>query len=1190
MPGPGKNNQLNKEIIREFDGKYANGGAGFFVNQIAFDVGAVLDMFYPDTYGENARGERVKKTYSEVLSDYGQSAIMTAPLHPVPVSGDASSLSKSRILHQDGADARGLNKAFEIHKDGTKKAREFMDGLSGPAEAFKPYFRLVLRHMDEGQDYVQGYMDNPYLYTISGNLTGGGPKMLPLTEDGKTVMKDGKPVIDFEGMKAVLQGTEDDPGPLKPFMDLVNATNDLWDLEYERQAHLRNGSTRAQEKEYLDKLTKAADTLDTAFKNAGKFEEDHPGQWGTEYLNNAFAHIVDHDRDIRSGVGHVMGQKQAAANGYGMHELPMLGFIGELDAVLPVKSREAQKNLESAQADYNRLANDPNAGGAAVQAARENLERCLLTRNNYDAIREDFDALKADVWNKKVSTAEEKLEVFNKIQKFRQDHRGLRIGSSTFADFCTGTDAHFAQIGERLNDPVPDKTANELSAERLEKIRGAGAEAQQQLQELRAANEEEFADYDPYPEDQDPEAEANPDRNGRYFAFREKEARYERRVLHGKLAEDLDHVTDMRETANFFDRLIDKYDLTLEEGELKIGVKNDPYPETLGTRLRGEILRHSYENLQKNMITDLRDVGAQEKTPEQLKEAAAEYIWNGFAADMGRRQAETGAAEDLAAKREAMMPAVRSYVDNMDFAGLNAGDLAAILETGREGLVDAARNISAVSEREAFRNGDNFSGPYMDDQIAALDRADRGVLFSTDEYKNIVRDLKDLNRDIKAADGTWRTTGNYKNETYDARDFERRELDLINRMQAYIDRKTEGLRTRRSSTARNRRDTMQQAMDRLKQRYEKDKAAPDLSREQVDELRTYETYLDNRKNAYGMNQREAGAVNDTQKVFDTVDKNERYVRNQNADRLVEQVVERGLKKNDPEVEETMARLTVSVAKLLRYRDMSINDRVTREEINSVHDIGRDFLRTPFGHQLREELWKDFTAEGKTVLQRKDAFKAPGFTGARDRALSTTFQKLEKDYMRSISNNLSEDEVQRRRTAFHDFLNTAGEFGAKEYENKGLKTENKINNYKTQVSIQNGLKALAKPGPDNEPGTPSVQEMSGHLAKLIALKTIEKADQSPAGHTVTEEELGAQTEIIKASPAFKELQKKDPADLYRYGTEPATGNLMNSFMVAGEAVRNRELQNQEGPAEMNRNLQQGQPEHRLNGNGGPNFQK
>ena len=1185
MPGPEKNNQLNKELIREFDGKYANGGAAYFINQMGFDVGALLDMFYPDLDGVNNRGQKVKKPFAEVLGEIGQGALEIAPRHPQPICGDANSFLKSKILYQDGAEPRGLNKAYDLLKDGSKKSKEFLDGLPDAGEAFKPYLRMLLRRMDEGHDFVQGYMDNPYLFTISTNLTGGGPKLLPLMEDGKPVLKNGKPVIDFEGMKRILEGTAEDPGPLKPFMGLVNVTNDLWDLEYERQALLRNGATRAQEKEYLEKLTKAADDLETAYVTARQFEDNHPGQWDTKYFNNSFSHIVKHDRDITPGIGHMRGQKQAVANGYGMHELPMLGFIGEMDAMLPIRAGNAQKHLEDAQENYNSLANDPNASQAALQAARETLERCTVARNSYDTIREDFLQLKADVWNKKVSTTEDKLEVFNKIQKFRDDHRNLSIGQTTFSELLIGTDAHFAQIGERLNNPVPDKTAAELSDERVAKIRSTGTEAVQLLQNLRAENEEEFANYDPYSED--PEAEIDEEKNGRYFAFREREARYERRILHGKLAEELTHVSDMRETARFFDQLIDKYDLTLENGELKIGVENDLYPETLRTRLSGEIARHSYENLQKNMITDLRDIGAEQKTPEQLKETAAEYIWNGFAADRGRRQTETGVTEDLNAKREAMMPAIRSYVDNMDFAEMTPQDLAAILEAGREGLVDTARNISAVSEREAFRNGNNFNGPYMDDEIAALDRADRGVLFSTDEYKNIVRDLKALNRDIKAADEVWRTTQNYKDETYDARDFERRELELMNRMQAYIDRKTEGLRTRRSSTAQNRRDTMQRAMNQLKQRYAKDKTAPDLSRDQVDDLKTYDAYLSHRETGFGMNQRVPGAVNDTRKVFDAVHKNERYVRNQKVDKLVEQVVDRGLRKNDPEVEETMTELTISVAKLLRHRDMGVRDQVTMEGINSAQSINRDFVRTPFGHQLREELWKDFTAEGKTIDQRKDAFKSPGFIGPRDRALSTVFQNLEKDYMRGIANNLSEAEVQKRRTAFYDFLKTAKEMGAGEYESKGRKTENKINNYKTQINIQNGLKGLVNPGQNN---VPSIQEMSGHLAKLIALKTIEKADQTAAGHTITEQELNAQTETIKASPAFQELKKKDPADLYRYGTERATGNLMNSFMVAGEAVRNRGLQNQEGPAEMNRNLQQGQPEHRINGNGGPKFQK
>ena len=631
MPNDGKNKTLNKELIRNFSGKYEDGGAGFFIGQMSYDGGTFFDFLHPEFTQLNFRGQPEPLSASGKLSGLITAAFTDAPFHPERIKGDAAYEYKTKLTYRRGADVRSLNEGWDLLQDMGKRADDYMKGLDQHGKAFLPFLKLNLRHVKENSDFINGYLDNPYLIHLH-TIVGGGPKIIYATgENGQPLKKDGLPVVDWATMESNLRGPNNE-GPLEPLMGLFTAANDLWDREIEKQQMLRNGYTPEEEKAYLENLKGSFDGMITAFDKAVEFEKKNPGKWDKTYLNNEFDHITNvsgkQTRGIRPGIGMMKGQRQAIENGWGMDELEVLGFVGEQLAGAEMDARTMELSIRAAEAKLKEERENPGASPESIAAKEKYLQEWKNVRPELQEYREKLEKLRDEIWDKKVASVEDKKEILKKVEDFRNETKDLHTSrTNTVAEANQVLEKPFARIRAKLDNPQPALTFDSAAAARRQGFIDRAAQAEERLAQLREEKEEQFRDFDPYPDA--PGIVVDPDVRAEYFAYQEEAAQLERRILHGKLAEKLTDVADVRATERFFDTLTDEYELSVENGELKIGKTDDPHPETLPARLDASIQGHDYDNKAENLLKKVRFGNM---TTEEKYAAAGEYAWNRFSA------------------------------------------------------------------------------------------------------------------------------------------------------------------------------------------------------------------------------------------------------------------------------------------------------------------------------------------------------------------------------------------------------------------------------------------------------------------------------------------------------------------------------------------------------------------------------
>ena len=119
MPGPDKKN-LNKEIIREFDGKYAEGGTAFFLNQVVYDAGDIINIFHPMVEGVNNRDQMVMMPFSEKLGGLSAGIVASGVPQDRPKNGDVYDTKLSKLQTKTSGSPEIMNEGWELLQDAKK--------------------------------------------------------------------------------------------------------------------------------------------------------------------------------------------------------------------------------------------------------------------------------------------------------------------------------------------------------------------------------------------------------------------------------------------------------------------------------------------------------------------------------------------------------------------------------------------------------------------------------------------------------------------------------------------------------------------------------------------------------------------------------------------------------------------------------------------------------------------------------------------------------------------------------------------------------------------------------------------------------------------------------------------------------------------------------------------------------------
>ena len=229
-------------------------------------------------------------------------------------------------------------------------------------------------------------------------------------------------------------------------------------------------------------------------------------------------------RLIIQPIGEMNGLVQALQNGFGMDETDAFAFLGETDAMLDrrisVLSKqyehqkaayentaaekeyvpeiaelrreidELKKKKEQADAEKNKYYDDADLiNGLSYQEVSEALEKMISESNkeleskkeafrkaraaeqekyevhktameNLISIRKDLDELKKNVWDKKVSTPQEKCAVLDQISEFCQKHRSVQVdikSNHTFESIFMGNyEKSMPKLREKVESGLDD--------------------------------------------------------------------------------------------------------------------------------------------------------------------------------------------------------------------------------------------------------------------------------------------------------------------------------------------------------------------------------------------------------------------------------------------------------------------------------------------------------------------------------------------------------------------------------------------------------------------------------------------------------------------------------------------------------------------------------------------------------------
>ena len=343
-------------------------------------------------------------------------------------------ISKLQII---GGDPEIREELEEFEDKTREKYTEFLNGLEGAGLHFKNYFKLAGTHLYHDYNYTEAIHKTP-VYAALVVLVGCGPL---LEKTGNP------PTVDFHKIEMELR-EPDGKGYFEPYMALCETGYKMWDLEEKRQKLEADGYPSNETEEFKKNY---AETLKDFITKFGEFKDvvrEHHDSWKMfEQLQNDPDELTGNfdksNRDINAIVGHMKGQVRALENGWPLEEIQVLGFVGETQATLekkgllfdeknhPLNIRESEQKLTEYNAELARLTAEKAALDQNPQAeknAKDELAGKIKGLQD-KVVLEEARLLKASVWDKKITGANDKREVLASIDRFIANTKDRDIDS-----------------------------------------------------------------------------------------------------------------------------------------------------------------------------------------------------------------------------------------------------------------------------------------------------------------------------------------------------------------------------------------------------------------------------------------------------------------------------------------------------------------------------------------------------------------------------------------------------------------------------------------------------------------------------------------------------------------------------------------------------------------------------------------
>ncbi|MBR1470172.1 MAG: hypothetical protein IJ600_00855 [Lachnospiraceae bacterium] len=333
-------------------------------------------------------------------------------------------------------------------------------------------------------NFAEAYASSPYLYSFY--ITGSSvPKF------GTNVANLSKEDV-IAGMRGKHPSQQGLPEAYRQdifetYMAVTHAGADEVRTALERQKMAQNGWDEEKEKAYAAKLKETHQQMIRSYD--ALYAVNNIGQYD-DFLNNTLDHTVGKDadsrRDIYTEIGGLRGEVQALEMGWRTDELAPMYMVGTMEATI-AKFRDTQKR-------------DNNPDPAKMDAL--------------DVLEREFAELKKDVWDRKVSTPQEKMELLRKIEDFTELMKEAPFDA--FSEKMNMVLPGLQETGKRLGALIPPMTPI-ANMERRTALDARKAGMQQEYAQQRAA----YADADAKDQSYISDVKSRAARQGWYARFSE---------------------------------------------------------------------------------------------------------------------------------------------------------------------------------------------------------------------------------------------------------------------------------------------------------------------------------------------------------------------------------------------------------------------------------------------------------------------------------------------------------------------------------------------------------------------------------------------------------------------------------------------------------------------------------------------
>ena len=289
----------------------------------------------------------------------------------------------------------------------------------------------------------------------------------------------------------------------------------------------------------------------------------------------------------------------------------------------------------------------------------------------------------------------------------------------------------------------------------------------------------------------------------------------------------------------FVDSLVEKYGLTYKNGATYINGQD----ALSSTVMDFECQKYMLECEQKQI---LEQISTENYKDEEMKnDLITKYMINNHQICELERGIEDGFIRTFANKNKeyekvnydknkAYEERVNDYIVNMDFTGLEPSEVADQLRLGKGALDGVCKDIETIIDKEL--NADTLDAKQftsIEEEVTLLSNPKKYYKKGSAQFDEIVDDLVALREKQVQAENDYR---NKPGHIYDAQAFAREEKKILDKMDAYLERKdAEKKAGKDSRMSRNRVEVMTSAREKLNARFKEDLLTPDRSEERLKE-------------------------------------------------------------------------------------------------------------------------------------------------------------------------------------------------------------------------------------------------------------------------------------------------------------------------------------------------------------------